>query len=278
MLGGAWGIWQAAHSSVGPTFLFSLLPFLIAIPLVPFLVYRLSNLENASYTMERDSINLRWGLRFVSIPMAKVQWVRPASDLGRSMRQPPFRWPGSVLGTRNLPGGATVIEFLASQTRDLLVIATPDRLFAISPANPNNFLQAYQHYTEMGSLRTPPAQSIYPSILVTRVWQDRPARYLILTGALLNIGLLIWISLSIPGLEQVSLGITPSGTPRSLIPSIRLMLLPLLNSFTFLTNLFLGMAFFRREENHPLAYLLWATSIFVSILFLAATYFILQIS
>ncbi len=277
-LAGAWGLWRAVHTSVGLIFLLYLTPFLLVVLLVPFLVYRLSNLENASYTLERDSIQLRWGLRVETIPMVNVQWVRPAADLGGSLRLPGFRWPGAVLGTRRLPGGTTNIEFLASRTRSLLVIATPERLFAISPANPNNFLQAYQHYTEMGSLRTPPAQSIYPSVLVTRLWKDRPARYLILAGALLSLGLLIWISLTIPGLEQVSLGTTPSGVPRSLIPSIRLMLLPLLNSFTYLTNLLLGMAFFRREENQPLAYLLWATSLLVSILFLGATYYIIQIS
>ena len=276
-LAGAWGLWQAAHTSVGFIFLLYLAPFLLAVPLVPFLTYRLSNLENANYKLERDCLQLRWGLRVEIIPMVNVQWVRPATDLGGSLRLPRFRWPGAVLGTRRIPGGATVIEFLASQTRDMLVIATPERLFAISPANPNNFLLAYQHYTEMGSLLTLPAQSIHSTVLVTRLWKDRPARYLILSGALLSLGLLIWISLTIPGLEQVSLGITPSGAPRSLTPSIRLMLLPVLNSFTFVVNLLLGMAFFRREETQPLAYLLWITSILVSVLFLTATYFILQI-
>lgn len=277
-LAGAWGLWKAFHTSVGLTFLLYLTPFILAVPLVPFLIYHLSNLENANYTLARDSIKLRWGLRIETIPMVNVQWIHPATDLGGSLRLPRFHWPGAVLGTRRLPGGTTDIEFLASQTRDLLVIATPKRLFAISPANATNFLQAYQHYTEMGSLLTPLAQSTHPSVLVTRLWKTRTARTLILAGMFLNLLLLIWISLKIPDLEQVSLGVTPSGEARSLIPSIRLMLLPLLNSFTYLTNLFLGMAFFRREENQTLAYLLWAVSIFVSILFSIATYYILQIS
>ena len=277
-LAGAWGLWQAIHTSVGFTFLIYLTPLFLAVLWVPFLSYRLSNLENASYTLDRDSIHIRWGLRVEKIPMTNVQWVRPATDLGGSLRLPRFRMPGAVLGTRNLPGGTTVVEFLASQTQNLLVIATHERLFAISPANPSNFLQAYQHYTEMGALRTPRAESIFPTVLVTRLWKDKPARYMIFVGALLGLILLIWISLIIPSLQQVSLGITPSGDARSPIPSIRLMLLPILNSFAFLTNLFLGIAFFRREENKPLAYVLWFASIIVSILFLVATYFILQIN
>jgi hypothetical protein len=98
---------------------------------------------------------------------------------------------------------------------------------------------------------------------------------LILIGGLLMLGVLIWVSLAIPELEQVSLGFEPSGTPRPPIPSIRLMLLPILNSFAYLVNLFLGLAFFRRPATQPLAYLLWGTSIVVSIFFLAAIHFIL---
>lgn len=272
---GAWGLWQAVHASVGPIFLIYLSPFLIALPLVPFLIYRLNNLENASYTLERDSLRLRWGLRVEAIPMINIQWIRPSSDLQQSLRLPALRWPGSVLGTRRFPGGKTVIEFLAAQSRDLLVIATPNRFFAISPANADEFLQAYQHFTELGSLLPPTPQSVHPTILVTRLWQNRPARYLILLGGLSTLGVLIWVSLAIPELEQVNLGFTPSGSPRPPIPSIRLMLLPILGSFAYLVNLFLGLAFFRRPETQPLAYLLWCTSIIVSIFFMAAVYFIL---
>ncbi len=170
---GAWGLWQAFHTDVGPVFLLYLLPFLAAIPLVPFLIYRLSSLENASYTLERDSIRLRWGLRSEVIPMVNVQWVHPATDLGRALPLPRFRWPGAVSGTRRYPGGTMDIEYMASQRRNLLVIATPEKLYAISPANTDNFLLTYQHFTEMGSLLPPTARSVYPTVVVTRLWETR---------------------------------------------------------------------------------------------------------
>jgi hypothetical protein len=277
-LAGAWGLWQAFYTDVGPSFLLYLLPFLAAIPLVPFLVFRLSGLENASYTLERDSIRLRWGLRSEVIPMVNVQWVHPATDLGSALPLPRFRWPGAVSGTRRYPGGTMDIEYMASQPRNLLVIATPEKFYAISPANMDNFLLTYQHFTEMGSLLPPSARSVYPTVMVTRLWETRSARNLILFGALLSIGLLIWVSISIPGIDQVSLGIKPSGAPRTPIPSIRLMLLPVMNVVVYLANLLLGIGLFRRPESKNLAYLLWSTSIFVSILFLAAAYFIFQIS
>ena len=274
-LAGAWGLWNAFRVDLGPTFFLYLLPFMIALPLVPILIYRLSSLENASYTLERESIRLRWGWRIELIPMPNVQWVRTAVDLGRSLPRPRLRWPGAVYGTRRYPGGRIDIEYMASTTKGLLVIATSEKFFAISPANTDNFLITYQHFTEMGSLLPPPASSVYPTNLIARLWGTRPARNLVLLGAILSLSLLIYVSISISSVETVSLGITPSGEPRTPIPSVRLTLLPVLNYFAYMIDLLLGFVFFRRTETHYLAYLLWGTSIFVSILFFIAVFFIL---
>ena len=275
ILAGAWGLWNAFRVDLGPTFFLYLLPFMIALPLVPILIYRLSSLENASYTLERESIRLRWGWRIELIPMPNVQWVRTAVDLGRSLPRPRLRWPGAVYGTRRYPGGRIDIEYMASTTKGLLVIATSEKFFAISPANTDNFLITYQHFTEMGSLLPPPASSVYPTNLIARLWGTRPARNLVLLGAILSLSLLIYVSISISSVETVSLGITPSGEPRTPIPSVRLTLLPVLNYFAYMIDLLLGFVFFRRTETHYLAYLLWGTSIFVSILFFIAVFFIL---
>lgn len=277
-LAGSWGLWEAFHSDVGLTFILYLLPFLLGLLLVPYLIYRLSNLENASYALARDSMRLRWGLRVETIPMNDVQWVRPASDLRGSIRLPRFRWPGAILGTRRLPGGDTEIEFLASQTSTLLVIATAKKLYAISPANQNDFLQAYQDLTELGSLAPPDAQSVYPTILITRQWNTRLARYLLLAATLLSLIVFVWVSVTIPNFERIPLGFLPDGSPGNTVPSIRLMLLPVFNTIIFLVNLFSGIALFRRDETQPLAYLLWTTSVVTSLLFLAAVYFILDLS
>jgi hypothetical protein len=55
------------------------------------------------------------------------------------------------------------------------------------------------------------------------------------------------------------------------------MLLPILNTLYFGVNLSLGLFFYRREESHPLAYLLWSNTILVSALFIIAVHFILNI-
>jgi hypothetical protein len=165
---------------------------------------------------------------------------------------------------------------MASWGRDLILITTQKQVFAVSPEEPEQFTRAYQQLTELGSLSPIEAQSAYPAFLLVRFWQARLARYIFLTGALLSLGLLVWVSLSIPKYDQISLGFNPEGAPRIPIPGVRLLLLPVLNTFFFIFNLFVGLYFFRHKESQPLSYLLWTTSVLVSGLFLTAVYFILR--
>jgi len=270
------GLFRIAYVDVGPAFALYLLPILLAIPLVPFLIYRFINLQNAVYILERDSIRLQWGLRVEVIPINMILWVQSASEIKERIRFPWFRWPGSVLGTRRLSSG-TPIEFLASGKRDLVLIATYERVFAISPTEPEAFLGTYQRLTELGSLILSKAQSVHPTFLLARVWRTSPTRYLILTSILLSLALVIWVTLIAPDQNQISLGFLPTGEPRESIPGLRLMLLPVLNTIIWFFNFFAGLLLFRQEEQRPLAYLLWGNSILVAGLFLIAVYFILKI-
>jgi hypothetical protein len=272
-----WGLWRAANSDIGLEFLLNLIPLLVSAPVVPLLAYRLYALRNGSYSLERDSFNIQWGLRSEIVPMNQVMWVRLATDMPTPLRLPWFRWHGAILGVRRL-GDGTPVEFLAAQRNQILLVGTSERVFAVSPEDTNGFLQAYQHLTEMGSLSPPLPESIHPTFLLSRVWQSRPARYLALLGALSSLGLLIWVSLVIPTMNQVSLGFTQSGEPREVIPGIWLLMPALLNAFFYIVDFSLGLYFYRRDESQAMAYLLWGSGLFAGTLFWAGVYFILKSS
>lgn len=271
------GFWQAFQAQIGPVFLLWLLPVLAAFVVVPVLAYRFYALQHATYTLEREGIRLRWGLRVEEIPIASILWVNPAAELSAALPLPRLHWPGGVLGHRHLPG-AGEIEFMASTTKDLVVIATAGKFFAISPDTPENFILAFQRCIEMGSLFPLPARSVYPTLLLIRVWQSRPARALLLGGALLSMVLLVWISLAIPGRGQVVFGFRPGSQSGDLVPAVRLLLLPILNTFFFLSDFFLGLFYFRREERVAISYLVWGAGVLTPLLFLIAVWFILQAS
>jgi hypothetical protein len=278
LIGGAiYGLYRAGQTSIGPFFLIAILPAMLAVVLVPVLAYRAYALSSSSYILQRDGIFLQWGLRIEEIPMNTILWVRPAHELRSHLPLPWIYWPGAVVGIRRLPAAGT-IEFMASSSRRLILIATPGHIFAISPADPESFLNTFQQFSELGSLSPIPTRSVRPSLLLGRVWSVPAARYLILVGILLNLALLVWVSLAIPGRETISLGFQPDGIPREPVAAVQLLLLPILSSLIYLSDLALGMIFYRQDEKHPLAYLSWANSSILSLIFLVAMFFIVSIN
>jgi hypothetical protein len=284
----AWGLWQASEASVGPAFLLYLSPALVSIGLVPLLIYRLYALRNARYLMQRDGIQLTWGLRTEVIPMNTIEWVLPSNELSFSLVFPWVYWPGGVVGTRRIASGKR-LEFMASRSGSLVVIAATDRLFAISPEDPQTFLETFQGFMEMGSLTPLPARSVHPGFLLARLWQIPPARYLLLGALLLNLATLTLVLLAVPSSGQITLGF---GAGREPVPAIRLLLLPVISGFFFLVEFFLSLFLFRRTDRqvtpHPIigtlwmipgrtmAYLLWYSAVVASALFLLAVTFILM--
>jgi hypothetical protein len=287
LLGGAaaYGLWSASQADIGPLFLLYLSPALLSIFAVPLLAYRLYALQSAGYTLERDGIHLRWGLRIEDIPMTQVLWVSAAQEVSPSPPLPWLRWPGAVLGVRHSPArhvakqdtsGAQDVEFLASSSRGLVLIATPQRIFAISPNHPEAFLSAFDRFIEMGSLDPAAARSVYPALLVFRVWAARPARSLLIASLVLSLLLLIWVSLAIPAREQVRLGFLPNGEPGEAVPAVRLLLLPVISGLFVVVDWFAGLFLFRRADTENLAYLLWANSVLAPALSLIAVFFVLS--
>jgi hypothetical protein len=283
---GAWGLWQASQASLGLAFLLYLLPAAAALALGPLLVYRIVTLRRGVYTLQRDAVNLQWGLRRQQIPMRRVEWVALEEDSGRLPR-PWFSLPGAVLGIRRLPDGREV-EYLAGRTDRLVVIATQERLYAISPTDPTAFLAAFERCIELGALRSLPERSIYPTFIWSRLFQDRTARLLLGAGLLLTLALLVTVSLAVPGRSQVVLGFLPDSQP---VPAIRLLLLPAISIFFFLLDMLLGLYFFRRGSAEPgepsggqpgypggidLAYLLWCAGLMTPALLLLGVMYILS--
>jgi hypothetical protein len=78
----------------------------------------------------------------------------------------------------------------------------------------------------------------------------------------------------IPSLPQVPFGFDPFGAPGETASSVRLILLPLLSALFFVTGLSAGLYFYRREEQRPLAFIVWISSTLCAILFLMAVLFI----
>ena len=274
---GSIGLWRASQAESGPTFLLYILGALVAIAFLPVLIYRMSALQQARYILARDGISLYWGLRHEEIPINKVTWVGSTDQNRMVLAKPLIRIPGAVLGVKNQADGQAV-EFIAARANNLVMVVTSERVFAISPADQTGFLNTYRKLAEYGSLESIQPESIYPTFLLARSWADLPARILLVSSAVLALGLILWVSLSIPNHPMTALRLNSNGSPVELVPGIRLLLLPVLNTFFFIADLLLGLFFYRRVDTQSLGYLMWASSVLTSMLFLGALYFILQVT
>ena len=184
------GFVNITRADVGPEFLISLLIAVTSFMPIPFFVYRAYSLMRADYHMDRDSLAISWGLRVEDIPLTDIEWIRSADDLTHPISLPRLPMPGGLLGIRRHPDLGTV-EFLASDSKKLLLIATAKRVFVISPENSTGLMQTFARATELGSITPADAKSVYPSFVVTQAWQSGLARYLWLTALFLNLGLFI---------------------------------------------------------------------------------------
>ena len=243
--------WFVFQAPVGLLFTLDILVALLSFIPLPILGYRVYALLRGNYLMDRDNLRLIWGLRVEEIPVADVEWVRPAAALPVPLKLPWLSLPGSVLGRSAHPDLGS-IEFMASDLDALLLVATARQVYAISPGDSTAFISAFQRAIEMGSLSRVAPRSQYPSFVVAVAWENVLVRYLWLAGAFLNIGLLAWVTVIAPGIQRIPLGFTPAGAPQDTVPGVQLILLPVLSALLFVIGFLAGLFFYRRPDQHIL--------------------------
>jgi hypothetical protein len=265
----------ASQEPIGLRFTIYILVAAIAFFPLPFLAYWLYSLSRANYSLDRENLTLTWGLRVEQIPVSDVEWVRPREAQASPLALPFIHMPGAITGYRRHRDLGPV-EFLASDAKALLLVATSKRVFAISPQDTAGFMQNIQRAIELGSLTPAAPQSVYPTFVLVEAWESMLARYLWLAGLFLNIGLLTWVTILIPSLGNIPLSFLPSGAAGSSVPGAGLILLPVVSLFFYITGWVAGLTFYRLPDHRPLAYLVWASGLFSAILFLIAVMFIVS--
>jgi hypothetical protein len=269
-----WGFINLSREPVGLNFVIYLLVGLITFAPLPLIGYRAYALFRAQYILNRDSLELRWGLRDEEIPLMDIEWVRPIEDLTYPLKLPSPVMPGALLGLhRHRDVG--IVEFIASDKKNLLLVATAKRVYAISPADPVEFIQTFSRAAELGSLSTALPKSIYPSFVLAKAWESGLVRYLWLAALFLNIGIIVWTSLLIPSLSRVAFGFGPGRTADA-VPSSQLVILPLLSAFLALTGWGAGLYYYRWEKQRVISVIIWTSSALASLLFLIAVLFIIS--
>jgi hypothetical protein len=270
-------ITQLASSSFSSlTALWVLIP-LVSLPLLVIIGYRLYGLAMARYRLDRNGFYIFWGTSSEQIPLVDVLSIQRVQDLdAKNVLARVMTWPGCLTGKRRIEGVGEVDFFATKGADGLLMVKVGDRHLAISPPDPDAFLESFAEMMRQGALERIPIRSISPDFLSTRLWMDRLARWLILSGLGLPLGLLCYLSLLAPSLpSEIPFGFDPTGMPTPLVPPERLLLLPLIGGMCWFADLILGAWFYRGGLDRVLAYGLWGISSIVGVLLWGAMLFLL---
>lgn len=262
-------VWQAFQQTGGLLLVVDLLGALTLFALLPVVGYRGYALINGIYSLKRDGLRIRWGLRAEDIPLSEVTWVRPATDLEVPLKKPAFSITGALLGYVDHPDLGQ-LEFIASDSRDLVIIATLDRHFVVSPENKDEFVQRFQRALEMGTLNPMEAYSAIPAAFLRQVVLDKYGRALIPAGLGLTLSLLVIVGLSISSRLTVSLGYDANGILLPPVAANQLLLLPVLGILLYIVSTVAGIYFYRRVESRPVAWLVWTGGLITPIILIMA--------
>jgi hypothetical protein len=267
----------ASQTSLGPIFLGYLLGALAIASPIPILSNRSFSLIRSYYEIQRDGIRLKWGYREVDLPITDVDYVELAEDLLFPLEFPPRQWPGAITGTKQQEQ-LGIVEFLASEKSDLVMIGASDRVFVISPEDPKRFVRTYRTMTELGSLSPIPAYSATPSFLLIDIWRNPILRFLLVLTVILSLALFVLVAWAVPTLSEISLGFDTLGEPLPPVLPGQLFLLPVLNIMMAIASYILSLFYFRLQKDHHMVTVLWSSNALTALFFLIAVLFILRMS
>lgn len=258
----------------GPLFFISfLLALSFSVP-VMFFGYRLYSLMSGTYTLTRNSLRLRWGLRSEVIPLTDVHWIRTPAALNRDVPWPLLPMPGGYVGKVTLSDGDTV-EFMASDVKNMLFIGTAEMIFGVSPRLPSLFITAYERMLQLGILTEAERLTIRPADWFVLSFKNRTARISTVLSLAMLVFLSLWLGFRLSHDDMVQFGVTADGVLRDPVPVGNAMILPLLSGLFWLMNLFVGVRLYREESLRWMSEIVWSSSVLVSALFLLAGFFVM---
>lgn len=257
------GSGSAARNSI-PLFV-ALAAMLLVVTL--FFAYRVFLILTTRYQLTRSALELHWGFQRELIPLDRVEWAHPVSDFDSPMPLPGFLLPFQYYGKRTIRG-LGVVEFAATDRRNMVLIQAGERHFVISPPDAHAFAREFENLSQLGV--TVPVEPISQNArtMLGEIMQDGMAKKLFVAGVL---GLLVLVVVTI-ALSATRLTVT--WITLELVPSNRLLLLLLVGALDWLLNTFLGGYFYLRGLlEKRWVFLFWSWSVVISLILAAAAVF-----
>lgn len=228
-VGGLWvGLAYAARAiGSGPVAALIVLAAVLVLPLVAWLTYWLWGYLSLKYSVSRDGLEIRWAASRQIVPMAAITHILTGRPYARGLSG--FRWPGHEVGRAACEtdeGRLTeTLVYATTPPEGQLLVVTPHLAYAISPANPAQFVDELKLRRAMGPVQQIDQETRQPRWARLDLWRDWTAlRFLALAGLLnaIAFAVVIWRYPVLP--EEVAmqfrydpeLAIAVPGAPRDL--------------------------------------------------------------
>lgn len=249
-----------------PAIAMIVLGLLLLLPLI-LVAYRIFTILTTVYTLDRDAIEITWGLRRELLPLAQIDWVHPVSDFQTPLPLGFTLLHGSYYTEKDVKGlGKTL--FIATAPEEMVLVKHNARYLVISPETAAEFAHQFDRLSQMGSLQSIEPESTNLKMLWQRVWADPWEKRLLLAGGIslaLVFVLSLLISFLLPQIVWVSM---------EYVPSSRALLMAAIALFFTIINTFSGLLLFLQGRVPAFVRnFLWFWTVLVNLILIAALIF-----
>jgi hypothetical protein len=235
---------------------------ILSLPWLGLLIYWLYGLATLRYHLDRNRLYIRWGVEKRVIPLPEIGRVTLGGRLVSPLQYRGAWWPGYRAGRGNVRAVGQTAFYATTSLDRMLFLETPASIAAISPPDPEIFLQELERRREIGPTRQLEPSTRRPAFFRWAFWKDRVALGLLGLGALTLaalFGRLCWGYASLP--QRLALHFDAQGQVDRIGRRSDLFALPIVGLIVLAVNLVLGLLLYRRERTG--AYLLWGSAIAV---------------
>ena len=240
---------------------------ILTLPTMGVFLYGLVGLQGARYTVDRNAIIIHWGAVSEVIPLPNVEEILQGTDLGHVARFRGLRWPGYWVGRGRIDSVGAVQFYCTTAVDHQLVIKTRANSFAISPKDPDKFMDLFATQRGMGISEELGQTLIQPQILHRGFFSDRTAGLLLALGGILNLLLYAILAAQYSRLPYtLPLHFDRTGVPDRVCAPSQLFTLIALGTVAWLVDGVLGIVIYRRFGERVAACLLWGAAAGLQIL------------
>lgn len=181
---------------------------LVVLPLTLALGYWLVGLLTLRYALGRDGLIIRWAATRQVVPMSAITHVLAGRPYDAPLRG--LRWPGHEVGRTALVDDQgerrDALIYATAPPEGQLVVVTPSLAYAISPADPQAFVDDFRLRHRLGPTAVWEQHTEHAPLARLSLAGDRTALALFGLAAGLNVLAFLWLTWHYPALpDQVAL-------------------------------------------------------------------------